>query len=415
MRPLDLYRTPNALAGHYSRFRVRERHLLTGHSHQAWPDRARDAQIRAWDDAAEQVDEKWERAFEEADRVRRGFGRLLGEAPEHLALGQNTHELVVRFLSALPLRTRPRLVTTHGEFHTVRRQLERLEEEGLEIVRVPVDPVDAIPTRIEAALDDRTAAAIVSSVLFENARIVPGFDRMAARCRRVGARLLVDAYHHLNIVPFSIEAMDLGDAFVVGGGYKYCQLGEGNCFLRVPPDPSLRPVITGWFAEFGAVLDEGRAEADPTGPTSSDRRDPDGAGVTYGPGPARFAGATYDPTSHYRGAAVFDFFEEMGLAAPLLREVSRHQVELLARRFDELDADPHVISRNHGWPLERTAGFLPLRASRADVLVRLLREEGVFADQRGGILRLGPAPYLSDRQIEEAVAALGTVLLRLDS
>ena len=36
--PEDLFREPNALAPHYSRFRVAERLLLTGHSHQAWPD-----------------------------------------------------------------------------------------------------------------------------------------------------------------------------------------------------------------------------------------------------------------------------------------------------------------------------------------------------------------------------------------
>ena len=48
---------------------------------------------------------------------------------------QNTHELVMRFLSALDLRARPRLVTTDGEFHTLRRQLARLAEEGLEVVR----------------------------------------------------------------------------------------------------------------------------------------------------------------------------------------------------------------------------------------------------------------------------------------
>src|SRR3954470_18471271 len=38
----------NLLARHYSRFRVGERLLLTGHSHQAWPDIAFDAQQRAW-------------------------------------------------------------------------------------------------------------------------------------------------------------------------------------------------------------------------------------------------------------------------------------------------------------------------------------------------------------------------------
>src|SRR5262245_34123045 len=36
----DLRQRPNALARFYTRFRVADRLLLTGHSHQAWPDRA---------------------------------------------------------------------------------------------------------------------------------------------------------------------------------------------------------------------------------------------------------------------------------------------------------------------------------------------------------------------------------------
>ena len=54
--------TANPLAQHYSRFRVSERLLLTGHSHQAWPDVGFEAQQRAWLDAAELVDDKWARA-----------------------------------------------------------------------------------------------------------------------------------------------------------------------------------------------------------------------------------------------------------------------------------------------------------------------------------------------------------------
>ncbi|OFW12343.1 MAG: hypothetical protein A3H29_18710 [Acidobacteria bacterium RIFCSPLOWO2_02_FULL_67_21] len=77
-------------------------------------------------------------------------------------------------------------------------------------------------------------------------------------CTRAGAAFLVDAYHHLNVVPFDLRALGLLDAFVTGGGYKYCQLGEGNAFLRVPPDRRMRPVLTGWFAEFHA-LEEGRS------------------------------------------------------------------------------------------------------------------------------------------------------------
>src|SRR5687768_6841262 len=109
------------LAADYSRFRVAERLLLTGHSHPAWPDCGFVAQQQAWLDAAELVDDKWPRAFAKADDVRRGYARLLGEPDADVALDQNTLDLVVRFLSALPWRTRPRIVSTDGEFHTIRR------------------------------------------------------------------------------------------------------------------------------------------------------------------------------------------------------------------------------------------------------------------------------------------------------
>jgi len=398
MKVADLYRSPNALAPYYRRFRVEDRLLLTGHSHQAWPDVGFDAHQQAWHDAAEHVDDKWDLAFERADRVRAGFARLLDDSEGDIALGANTHELVVRLLSALPLGERPRIVTTDGEFHTLRRQLDRHAEEGLEIVRVTAEPLDTVAARLADAIDGRTALAAVSSVFFRSARIVPGLAEVAAVCRRRGAALLVDAYHSLDVVPFSIPAMDLRDAFVVGGGYKYCQLGEGNCFLRLPPACDLRPVVTGWFAEFDLL---------------SQPHDPKRV-VAYGAGSARFAGSTYDPTSHYRAAAVFDFFEQRGLAPELLRRVSQHQVGRLIAGFDGLDLDPAVIDRDRDIETEEIAGFLVLNAPRAEDICGALRDRGVLSDHRGETLRLGPAPYLSDDQLDAAVEALGEVISRLD-
>lgn len=397
MSPEELYLSPNALAPHYGRFRVADRFLLTGHSHQAWPDRGFEGQRRAWLDAAERVDEKWQLAFERAERVRRGFGRLLGDTTGEIALAANTHDLVVRFLSALPIRDRPRLVTTDGEFHTIRRQLDRLAEEGIEVVKVPSSPAADVADRLAAEVDDRTAAVLVSSVFYRDARIVPGLGRTWQACERAGAELLVDVYHSLNVVPTSLEAEGLEGAFVVGGGYKYCQLGEGNCFLRLPPGCVARPVVTGWFSEFEWL------EGDPPSP---DR-------VPYGSGPARFAGSTYDPTSHYRAAEVFDFFEEMELVPDLLREVSQHQLGLLYRRFDALDADPAVVARDRSIGLEEIGGFLVLRSPRAAELWRRLRDRRVRTDYRGDQLRLGPAPYLSDSQLEMAIEALGEVVRAL--
>jgi len=381
--------SPNALAPHYSRFRVEERLLLTGHSHQAWPDVSFDGQLEAWADAAEGVDDKWGRAEGKAERVRRGFARLLGGRAEEIALGQNTHELLIRFLSALPLAARPRLVTTDGEFHTIRRQLDRLAEDGrLEVAKVAAYPASTLVERLVRAIDDRTSAALVSSVLFETAHIVPGLDGALAACHARGAELLVDAYHHLNAVPFSLDG--LADAFVVGGGYKYCQLGEGNCFLRVPPGrEELRPLLTGWFSEFAHLTERvpGR--------------------VPYGAGPARWSGATYDPTSHYRAASVFGFFEEMALDPEFLRAVSRHQISLMAEQFDALDLDPGRIARDREVPLEKVGGFLAFRAPEAARIAAMLRERDMLTDHRGEWLRLGPAPYLSDGQLTAAIDLLG--------
>src|ERR687895_854505 len=149
---------PERLAAHYKRFRVAERLLLTGHSHQAWPDVALEGQVAALEDAALHVDDKWERAFAQADRVRDGFRALLGDPGGELALGASTHDLVLRFLSALDLRARPRLVSSDGEFHTLRRQLARLSEEGLDVVRVPGHPVATVAERVAAGGGEEPSA-----------------------------------------------------------------------------------------------------------------------------------------------------------------------------------------------------------------------------------------------------------------
>lgn len=382
----------NPLAKHYSRFRVAERLLLTGHSHQAWPDVAFEAQQRAWLDAAELVDEKWERAAAQAARVQAHWKRLLGDDEGSVALGQNTHELVTRLLSALPLRVRPRLVTTDGEFHTIRRQLDRLAEEAIDVERIPARPVDDLAARLARAVDDRTACVLMSSVLYETADIVPGLARVAETCARRGAALLVDAYHHLNVVPFDIRALGLDQAFITGGGYKYCQLGEGNCFLRVPPGTRMRPVLTGWFAEFAALEHAGRRSI-----------------AEYGPDASAFAGATYDPTAHYRAAAVFDFHVQHGLTPSRLREISRHQVAMLARELEAAGPDP-AVARIEPVAPERRAGFLAIRSPCAGELSRGLRGRGVLTDFRGDVLRLGPAPYLNDAQLIEAIGHLRELL-----
>lgn len=385
-------RDDNPLARFYTRFRVADRVLLSGHSHQAWPDCGFEGQAQAWLDAADHVDEKWPLAAMQAEAVRDGYRVLLDDPDGEISLAASTHDLLVRLLSALLIdKSRP-ILTTQAEFYSARRQFLRLAEAGFAVEFVDAHPAAAVGSHLAAEVDDSTCCIYVSTVFFDNAHIAGGLSELGEVCRRHGVPLILDVYHHLNVVPFSLRDLDLEDAYVLGGGYKYCQLGEGNAFLRYPPGCDLRPVITGWFADFESLTGDAVAE------------------IRYGD---RFAGATYDPTSHYRAARVFRFFAEQGLDARLLREISQRQMRRLAKGFDALDLDPALVARDRDADLAQVGGFLALEGPQAAAIRRGLAERDVMVDSRQDVLRLGPAPYVSRRQIEDAVVALGEVIQTL--
>jgi len=57
----------------------------------------------------------------------------------------------------------------------------------------------------------------------------------------------------------------------------------------------------------------------------------------------------------------------------------------------------------------RRGSFVTVRHPRAGDAVKALRERGVFTDARGELLRIGPAPYLTDEEIDRGVAIIGEV------
>jgi selenocysteine lyase/cysteine desulfurase len=357
--------------------------LLTGHSHQAWPDVAREGLLEAFDLAAAHVDDKWSAVFEAQGELRAHVAARIGARAPEIAFAPNTHELVARFLSALPLAKRPHLVTTTGEFHSAFRQLRRLAEEGIEVTFVEAEPAGTLSERLAAAVTERTSAVIASTVLFGTSTVVPDLEALVARAARVGALVLLDAYHAFDVVPFTVPER----AFVVAGGYKYAQWGEGACFLRVPAGCELRPVYTGWFAGY-AELAERRALGAVTYPD-------DGA--------TRFAGSTFDPASTLRARAVARFFVAQGMTVEALRATSLAQT---ARILAAVRDVPGVAVATPLRDAER-GGFVALRTldpSQASAVSTALRADGVFTDARGDLLRLGPAPYLTDAELDEALA-----------
>ncbi len=386
----DLSKEVNPLSKYYKDFMVTERILLTGHSHQALPDCAKDGIIQCWDDASELADDKWERVFAAADKFRIHIAELLNDDKENIVLAQNTHDLILRFLSALDFKNRKKIITTDGEFHTIRRQIDRLNQGYLEVIKVKRNPVETLSERLINEIDDTVLAVMVSKVMFQDASIVSGLAEVEETCTKHGAKLLVDIYHVLNAIPFSIKEEKLENSFLVGGGYKYLQLGEGNCFMRIPPNEVFKPVITGWFAEFAAL---------------SAKKNP--GEVLYGDKRWAFEGSTYDPVSHYRAVKVFEFFKEQKLTPKLLRVINNHQKEVIESEFKRYDLDPAKIKVTD---VKDRAGFMTFLTPYAGTISKKLREHNILTDYRGDFLRFGPAPYLADKQLVQAVECLKDIV-----
>ena len=374
----------------YARFLVEGRVLLTGHSHQAWPDVARDALIQSFDDAARLVDAKWEEAVLPRLRaVGEGIlGRMGFERGDAIAFGKSTHELVYRLLTCLALAERPRIVTTQSEFHSMRRQLSRLAEEGVCVDWVASQPREALADRVLEALVPGTAMLAMSAVLFDDGFVVPRLGEIAARAAEIGAIVLIDAYHAFNVVPLAWGPAK-EQIFATAGGYKYAAFGEGLCWMRIPRDCALRPVYTGWFADFGGL--------------SRPRSSGSAREVVYGPGGDRFAGATFDPSSVYRAHAVLAHWDRFGLTPERLRAISLRQTRRILARIDARGCGGAVVSPRAG---EQRGGFVAVRTAGAESMVKRLRERGVLVDARSQTLRLGPAPFLTDEEIDRGTDAV---------
>ncbi|WP_018127786.1 aminotransferase class V-fold PLP-dependent enzyme [Balneola vulgaris] len=387
---IDIDRLAKQLIPHYSHFNVSERLLFTGHSHQAWPDVALEGQAEYFHDAAKHVDKKWDYAMEKTEILRNYLRDYYDDPDGFYCREESTHVLFVSWMSALDLKNKPKIITTDAEFHSLFRQLHRLEEEGLEVSYVPINPDEQFVERIVAEMDDRTSAVMLSRVYFESSLINHHLTAIARAARERGILVMIDDYHGTNVVPLSIREADLEDCFILIGGYKYLQWGESNCFLRFPKNCELRPAITGWFASFSTL--EKPRDLSPTEYDHSDQR---------------FASGTYDPSSQYRAAKVVELFKEQGLTSEVLRDQYVQKVELLKEHFLKQDLDPSLIKLTHTKDIAtHNGGFLSITSPKAREIRAALLENGIFTDARDQILRFGPAPYTTSAQIEQVMIEL---------
>jgi len=384
------------LRPHFSRFLGADpaRLHFAAHSHHPWPDATREAQLAAWDTAARLQDGKWEEVLgpvlrDVAAKVAR---QLALPDPASLVFAPNTHEFVLRILSSLPAHRPPRVLTTDAEFHSLARQLARLEEDRLvQVTRVAAEPhggfLDRFATAARAGHDLVWVSEVFFSSGFAPGDGAAGLGALAVACG--DAVLVIDGYHGFMARPVDLSAL-AGRAFYTAGGYKYAMAGEGCCFLHCPPGWIPRPRATGWYAAFGALA----------GPQGE---------VGYAADGWRFMGATFDPSGLYRLGAALGWFEAEGLTTAMVRD----HAHALQRRFvaglegTMLDAARLVV------PLDETrrGNFLTFDLPDAEAWQARLAAAAIVTDRRATRLRFGFGIYQTAAEVDALLERMRAMAL----
>ena len=371
---------------HYSRFLggLGERLHFCAHSHHPWPDCTREAHLRAWDDAAERADEKWGIVLHEAiPRAQEAIAGVLRlPEPKNVAFAPNTHEFVCRLLSCLPAR--PRVLTTDSEFHSFSRQAARLEEDGADVKRVPVESFSTFVERFVREAKKGPWDLVFLSQVFFNSGHRLAESELADIAAAVGAKtiVVVDGYHGFMAVPTNLSGL-ANRAFYLAGGYKYAQAGEGVCFMTVPSDCALRPRNTGWFADFSALEKGGSSP------------------VGYGENGWRFWGSTFDPSGLYRWNAVTAWRRSLDLTVEKSDAHARALQARFLKRLAEKSRGPFRTEALISTDLTRLGHFLTFRLPGAAAQSQCLSaEHGVLTDARGDRLRFGFGLYHDEADID---------------
>lgn len=195
-----------------------------------------------------------ERVRELADGVRAGYARVLGCAPEDVALTGSTTDGVNTVLSGLDLRRGDEIVTSDEEHPGLLAPLGRLQRTAG--VRIKVVPF----AELAGAVTSSTRLIACSHVSWVGGKVAD-----TAALAATGVPVLLDAAQGVGAVPTDMEA--LGCAFYAGSGQKWLCGPEGSGCLYVRRD--LRDELTVPWPGYGSLADAHDALASPPAETAS--------------------------------------------------------------------------------------------------------------------------------------------------
>jgi selenocysteine lyase/cysteine desulfurase len=321
--------------------------------------------------------------LKELDQTRREFARLIGAAPEEVAVMPNISSALGAISSSLDFSKRNRVVCCELDFPTLTYHWLAKRDQGVETRILPAQGGLQVPPEAFAAATDSTTVLIATSRVYFTTGYIQDVTALAEIAHRQGALLLVDDYQATGQVPLNVK--ESGVDVLVTGGLKWLIGGPGIAYLYVRREliPELRPTMTGWFSHARQF-------------------DFDPSTLEYRPDAARFEAGTPSVASIYAGKAGLEIINEIG--PERLRERTAMLNQDLVTRLKERGFKLRVPSDP-----DRQAGITVVEAEDPMGITRALAERRIIVDKRPGAVRISPYFYntLEENQIVlEALAEI---------
>lgn len=326
--------------------------------------------------------------FADAERVRDLAADLFGADADGWAVIPAASYGISTAARALEPGLRPgeRILLLAEEFPSNVLPWRRAAEVSGAVIETVSAPADGDWTpAILAALRPGVRVASVAHCHWTNGALL-NLAAIGARCREIGAALVIDATQSLGALPLDLAAVD--PDFLVAAGYKWllCPYGFGLMYVA-PRQRQARPLEETWLARTGAE---------------------DFAGLvnyseTYKPGARRFdVGETCVGTVLTGAVAALEQLQAWGVdeIAATLAALNRR----IAQRLTELD---------FAVPLEHLRGphlfGARLPAQYDGDLAGDLRARNVFVSRRGESVRFAPHLHITEADIAQLFDALEAV------
>ena len=340
-----------------------------------------DAVRAAYEQYLADWDEKgapWEYWVERGEAARATFARLVGAAPDEVAVTTSLSAGVSALASGLRYARRSKVVLTDWEFPTIGQIWHAQEARGARVVHVPEAEDGTIPVEhFERAIDDDTLLVSITHVCYRNgAKLdVEAVTRLA---HERGALVLLDAFQSIGSLP--VDVKELGVDFLGAGVLKYLlgSAGLGFFYCRRDLVERVWPTQTGWFADENIF--------------AMDHTD-------YSPAhtAARFQSGTPPVPAIYAGIAGIELMQEIGIASTRahVNKLNEH----LVAGVDELGAAVATPRELHG-------ALMCVKSTDSRALVAALDAEGIVTSERDGNLRVSAHCYNTVEDVDAVLAAL---------